>query len=57
MKIDVRFDMLNFIKARFLATAMDLDPRTLVKNPVSRSIFLPIFPLIQALLMAPCSIE
>jgi hypothetical protein len=49
--------MLNFAIAGFDAAAMDLETRILTEKPASRSIYLRIFTLIQALLTAPRSIE
>jgi hypothetical protein len=53
----VRFDTLNFVIARFVAAAMDLDVRVFSEKLASMSIYLPIFALIQALLTAPRLIE
>jgi hypothetical protein len=57
METEVRSDTLNFAIAGLGAAAMDLDMRILAEKPASRSIYLRILTLIQALLTAPRSIE
>jgi hypothetical protein len=57
VKTEVNFDMLNFVNIVFLAAVMDMEARKPVEKPELRSIFLPVFALIQALLTAPLSIE
>jgi hypothetical protein len=57
METEVRYDTLNFVIARFVAAAMDLDTRIFAEKPASISIYLQIFTLIQALLTAPRLIE
>jgi hypothetical protein len=57
MGTDVRSDALNFTIAGFDAAIMDLDTRIFTEKPASRSIYLRIFTLIQALLTVPHSIE
>jgi hypothetical protein len=41
MKMEVRFDTLNFFNVGFVAVAMDPDARTFFEKPASRSSFLP----------------
>jgi hypothetical protein len=57
MGTEVCPDTLNFDIAGFDAAAMDLDTRIFAEKPASRSIYLQIFTLIQALLTAANSIE
>jgi hypothetical protein len=57
MQTEVRSDTLNFTKAGFVAAAMNMNTRIFSEKPASRSIYLRIFTLIQALLTAPRLIE
>jgi hypothetical protein len=57
MKTEARSNTLNFAIAGFVSAAMDLGTRISTENPASRSIYLPNFALIQALLTAVRSIE
>jgi hypothetical protein len=57
MKTEVRYGTLNFFNAGFVAASMDLDARKFVEKPASRSIFLPFFTLIRALLTKPHPIK
>jgi hypothetical protein len=52
MQAEVRSDTLNFAIAEFVAAAMNMNTRIFSENPASRSIYLPIFILIQTLLTA-----